>query len=283
MNGNPGRKADKRVLVPLRDPDNLALVRLGALIAKERGAGLLILHVIEVPLVLPPKSIRFDDVEARVKALRKLRELAGDLGVEVSLMVKIAHKVYEAIHETMEEGKLEALILAWHGKHLGGGGHMFGTGLDFLVQVAKCDVIVLKGMGMDEKPKRLTVLSGHAWHTTHAAEVAALLAREHEAEVTVLSVVRRKALEESTVAYGRRLMGVLEERGVPSSHEIVHSRSIMRAAVEQASKSDLLILGANPRRAFRRFHFGPLEDKLAKRVGTPVLMFRKAAEAKANH
>lgn len=269
------RKPDNRVLAPLKDPNNVALVRLGALIARERKASLLILHVIEVPLALPPKSITFDYVEEQIEALRRTREAATEMGVDTSILVKIAHKVHYAIQETMREEDPEALVLGWDGRHFGRGGRIFGDSIDLLVSVAKCDVMVLQGRAIKEKLASLTVLSSRAWHATHAAEVAALLAEEHAAVVVILSVIQRKAAEGAVVADGRRLMKVLEKRGVPSRHEIAHSRSVVEVVAEQASRSDLLVLGANPRVGLRKHHFGALEGKIAKRVSTPVLMFRK--------
>jgi nucleotide-binding universal stress UspA family protein len=74
-------------------------------------------------------------------------------------------------------------------------------------------------------------------------------------------------------------MEVFEEAGVPHEHKIVYSGSILRAVERAARDTDLLVMGASPTWALRKYAFGPLEDRIAKRVTSPVLMVRKAVEA----
>jgi amino acid transporter/nucleotide-binding universal stress UspA family protein len=278
---SPLRRAEKvghRVLVPLRDPGNLRMVELATELAKEREAELIIVHVIEVPLTLPPKSIRFGYVDERIKALQAAQELARERGVEVSVVVKIAHRVYETILDTAEEEGADLLVLGWRGERPARGGRILGSNIDFLVQRAKCDIVVFKAIGMKERLERITLLAGHAWHVAHAARVAALLSRQHGAQVTVLSVIPHKSVEEATIADAHRLMKVLEELGVQHEHKIVYSGSIVDAVVKEAAKCDLLVMGASPTWVLRKYAFGPLEDRIAKKVTCPVLMLRKAAE-----
>ncbi len=231
-----------------------------------------------MPRALPPKSIRFGYVDDRIKALNAAQDLARDLDVEVSVIVKIAHRVYDVIQETLEEEKVEALILGGRGERFGRRGRILGSNIDFVVHVAKCDVIVFKGLAIKEKFERITVLSGHTRHVIHATEVAALLAKEQDAEITILTVIPERSVEEAAIADGHRLIEMLEGLDVKCEHKIVYSRSVIEAAEKQASKSDLLVMGASPRWALRRYDFGPMEDKIAKRVGIPVLMFRKSTQ-----
>ncbi len=271
-------RVGRRVLVPMRDPRNLEVVKLGAKIAKERDAELIILHVIEVPRALPPKSIRFGYVDDRIKALNAAQDLARELDVEVSVIVKIAHRVYETILETVEQERVEALVLGWRGERPARGGRILGSNIDFLVQRAKPDVLVFKPVRIKERLERITVLAGRAWHVSHAAKVAALLAKEHDSEVTILSVIPQKAMEEATIEDAHRLMKVFEETEVRHDHKIVYSASIVKAVAAEAAKSDLLVMGASPTWALKKYAFGALEDRIAKRVSGPVLMLRKSAE-----
>jgi amino acid transporter/nucleotide-binding universal stress UspA family protein len=278
---SPLKRAEKighRVLVPLRDPGNLRMVELAAELAKEREAELVILHVIEVPLTLPPKSVRFGYVDERIKALQGVQDLAREHGVEVSVIVKIAHRVYETILETAAQEDADFLVLGWRGERPARGGRILGSNIDYLVQRAKCDVVVFKTLGIKDRLERVTLLAGHAWHVAHAAKVAALLSRRHGATITILSVVTHKAVEEATIADAHRLMKILEEMEVPHDHKIVYSPSIVEAVSKEAAKSDLLVIGASPTWVLRKYAFGPLEDRIAKKVTCPVLMLRKAAE-----
>ncbi len=271
-------RVGRKVLVPLRDPRNLDVVRLAAKVARDREAELLILHVIEVPRALPPKSVRFGYVDDRIKSLNEAEELAREMGVEVSVVVKIAHRVYETILETSEEEGAEALVLGWRGERPARGGRILGSNIDFLVQRARADVLVFKPLRIKEKMERLTVLAGHAWHVSHAARLAALLAKEHDAQVTVLSVIPHKALEEATIEDAHRLTRIFDEEDVQHDHKIVYSASTVEAVAKESTKTDLLVMGASPTWALKRYAFGALEDRIAKRVTCPVIMLRKSAE-----
>lgn len=271
-------EAGHRVLVPLRDPNNLPIVSLAAMVAKERGADLTILHVIEVPLALPPKSVRFSYVDEHIKALGPAQALAQEMGVEVSVVVKIAHKVYESILDTAEEEGVEAVVLGWRGERPARGGRILGTNIDFLVQKAKSDVLVFKPGRSEERVDRMTLLAGKALHVAHAARVASLMAKQRGSRVTILSIIPHKAMEEAAIEDAHRLAEILDERGVHHEHKIVYSASIVEAVAREAAQSDLLVMGASPTWALRKYAFGPLEDRIAKRVRCPVLMIRKAVE-----
>ncbi|MEE9592487.1 MAG: universal stress protein, partial [Thermoplasmata archaeon] len=271
--------AGRRVLLPIRDPGNLAMVRAAAQIAKERDAELLLLHVIEVPLNMPPKSVRFSYVNERIRTLRPAEEAAREVGIPVSVLVKISHRVYETILESVVEEGASLLVLGWRGERPARGGRVLGSNIDFLVQRANVDVVVLKVVGMKEKLDNLTLLAGRSSHVNYAARIAAQLARENEARVTVLSVVPLRAHEEEAIELAHRLMEVFEEAGVPHEHKMVYSGSVVSAVERAARDTDLLVMGASPTWVLRKYAFGPLEDRIAKRITTPVLMVRKAIEA----
>ncbi|MFQ5552737.1 MAG: amino acid permease [Thermoplasmata archaeon] len=278
----PVRKAvaaGRRVLLPIRDPGNLAMVRAGAQIAKERDAELLLLHVIEVPLNMPPKSVRFSYVNDRIRTLRPAEQAAREVGIPVSVLVKISHRIYETILEAVGEEGADLLVLGWRGERPARGGRVLGSNIDYLVQRVNVDVIVLKTVGMKEKLENLTLLSGRASHVNYAARIAAQLARENEARVTVLSVVPQRAQEEEAIALAHRLMEVFEEAEVPHEHKLVYSGSVLSAVERAAAETDLLVMGASPTWVLRKYAFGPLEDRIAKRVTSPTLMVRKAVEA----
>ncbi len=269
----------RRVLLPIRDPGNLAMVRAAAQIAKERESELLLLHVIEVPRNMPPKSVRFAYVNDRIRTLRPAERAARDVGVPVSVVVKISHRVYDTILEAVVEEGADLLVLGWRGERPARGGRILGSNIDFLVQRVNVDVVVMKTVGMKEKLKRITLLAGRTSHVNYAARITAQLARENEARVTVLSVVPQRAQEEEAIALAHRLMEVFVEAEVPHEHKIVYSGSVLSAVERAARDTDLLVMGASPTWVLRKYAFGPLEDRIAKRITSPVLMVRKAVEA----
>src|SRR2546425_3623586 len=104
-----------RVFLPLREFTDEALVELGARIAKARNAELSLLHVVEIPRNLPPKAIRFRYVDERIRGLQRLTRIGEHLGVDTRPVVKIGHKVYEIILDTIREEAVNLLVMGWPG------------------------------------------------------------------------------------------------------------------------------------------------------------------------
>jgi amino acid transporter/nucleotide-binding universal stress UspA family protein len=271
----------RRILVPVKDVTNQNLIRLASVIARERGARLEIMNVVEVPLATPPKAIGFSTVDNIIKDLKKLERLARREKVEASALVKIAHKVDVTIAEEAEKGSVDLLIIGWRGSPTGRA--IMGSNIDYLVQRAPCDVALAKTTGMKERLGRILVMSGHTWHTTHATALAAQIARRHDAEVTIFTVTSDPSREESDMRYARRLEDICEQAGARHRSKAVKSRSVIPAVLKEAKKHDLLVLGASAGWALKQYAFGPLEDRLARRATIPVLMLRKVGEHDLGH
>ncbi|HKZ48598.1 MAG TPA: amino acid permease, partial [Thermoplasmata archaeon] len=134
-----------RVFLPLKSFGDADLVRLGALIARTREGELSLLNVVEVPRNLPPKALRFSYVDARIKGLQRLAREARTLGVEARATVKIGHKPYELILDTMREEDVNLLLLGWPP---GRGEAILGTNIDSLIEGAPCAVAVARTRGL---------------------------------------------------------------------------------------------------------------------------------------
>ncbi len=96
--------------------------------------------------------------------------------------------------------------------------------------------------------------------------------------MTILTVVTDPAKEASDLRYAERLAGLCERAGARYKSEVVKARSAIGAVMKVVRHYDLLVLGASAGWALRQYAFGPVEDRLAKRVPIPVLMLRKVGE-----
>lgn len=262
-----------RVMVPLADLENENLVRLGALIAKDRGGELSIMNVYEVPGATPPKSIAFTMVGPRIRKMEKLERMARKSEAEVRSVIKISHSPYQTILNTIEDESVDILVLGWKGTPVGG--RILGSNIDHLIQRSRCDTIVYKTAGLPEKLNKILVISGHSWHASHATRLAILLAKEHDAEITILAVVTEGDKEEEDLSKSNRLMGICEDAGVAHSLKIIHARTEVSGVVGESAKYDLVVLGATTEWVLRKHAFGRVTDQIAKKVDKPILMFRK--------
>jgi amino acid transporter len=263
-----------RVIVPIADLEDENLVRLGAMLAREYEGELDILNVYEVPGATPPKSISFNMVNPRIRKMDRLERMARKEDIKVRSVIKIGHSPYQTILNSIEEGDADILVLGWKGKPVSGR-RILGANIDHLIQRSRCDTIVFKTAGLPEKINKLLVISGHSWHSTHATGLAIRLAKEHEAEITILTVATDKSDEKKDVEYSNRLVDMCENAGVPHNLKVIHARSEVSGVVGESAKYDLVVLGATTQWVLRKYAFGAVTDQIAKKVDKPVLMFRK--------
>ncbi len=260
-----------RVLVPLREFTNHALVRLGAAVAAAHHGELALMNVLEIPRSLPPKAIRFHYVDERIKGLRKLEKEAQAAGVDTRTVVRIGHLPYEIVLRTIEEEDVNLLVLGWRGEPGEGELRVLGDTVDYLVQRAPCDVVVARTKGLKDEVRSVLLYARASEHATGAAELAALLAAE-TGTVTVLEIAEegRAAVSMEPVADGLRRAGVAVEV------KRLAAKDPVAAVVAESRASDVLVLGAGERWALSRATFGPVVDEIARKARCPVVLFRRS-------
>lgn len=262
-----------RVLVPMADFEDVALVEFGAMMAKEKGGELDIMNVVEVPSNLPLSAVRFGDVDKTIKKLQKLGKTGKKADVDTRILLKISHKVYENILEVTEEEGVDLLVLGWRGKHTKSG--ILGSNIDYIVQRADCEVAVFKTRGLKEKLSSILLFSSAGLHTQYAVGVATKLARIHNAKIVVLVVATKERTKETELQYAEKLIELCKEYDVAHELKVISSTSAISAVEKESKNHDLLVLGASPVWKMKKYAFGPLLDKLCKEVEVPVLMLRR--------
>lgn len=264
-----------RVVLPLRDFTDPRLVGIASVLAAGGKAELILMHIVEVPSTLPPKSLRFSHVDDRIKELGQLERLGNQTGIVTRSILKISHKVYETIISTVQEEHADLLILNWRGDRPSGDKKILGTNIDYLVQRAPCDVAVIKSKGMKEHMKSILVLAGPTWHSTFATSMAVLIAKARGAKITIVGVVQDPSMESTVTKSMERLMAICQASEVETEQKLLRTPNLLDSVSEEAKANDLLVLGASTQWALRRYAFGEIEDRLAKKVNIPVLMLRK--------
>jgi amino acid transporter len=213
--------AKYRILVPVLDFVDSALPDFGAMVARKNDGELAIMSVVEVPSTLPLKSVRFADMDDTIKKVQKLSKVGKKRDVDTRVLLKVSHKVSENIIEVMEEEEVDFLALGWRGKHTKRG--ILGTNLDYIVQRANCDLAVLKTRGLKERPKNILVLSGTGIHPQFAVSIVSMLAKEHNAKVTILAVRKPEESGDAESKQAQKLATVCKDEGVESEVRVIAS------------------------------------------------------------
>ncbi|MCI4371070.1 MAG: universal stress protein, partial [Thermoplasmata archaeon] len=97
----------------------------------------------------------------------------------------------------------------------------------------------------------------------------------HRAKITILSAVQTDRELEKERGYSARLAEMCRTHGVAFEEKFVKIRNIVDAVVDEAKNYDLLAIGASSEWRLTQFAFGPMQDQIARRTETPILMVRK--------
>ena len=266
-----------RVFLPLREFEDRTLVDLGARVARERNGELSLLHVVEIPRNLPPKAIRFGFVDERIRGLQALARIGEDLGVDTRPVVKIGHKVYEIILDTIQEEAVNLLIMGWRGARIEGDRRVLGSNIDYLIENAPCDVIVFKTLGWRRPLRRIVILTSAIWSLEGVDDLALLLAEDDSPIIEVVCLASDPAEAERMKLDSAHFEGRARERGVSVEPKVVYSTHWESEALRESGEASLLMIRATSPGGLRKFALGPVEDRIVKLAKCPVLILRKGA------
>ncbi len=134
-------KKAKQVLVGLKDVDHAVELADMACRVAAHNAGVLFVHVIEMPNVTPlDAELPQADAEAQ-EILNAAARVARRSGLRVRTLVLRARSAGRALLETITAEKADLAIMGWHrGKTLSE--FLFGTTRQFLAQHAPCQMLI---------------------------------------------------------------------------------------------------------------------------------------------
>ncbi len=264
---------DYKILVPVVREEQKPLVEFAALVARVEDASVDVVTVRETPKVVPPSSLKYKDMAPHIKLVDKLKKASSRELIKSRGSVLVSHAASAAILDTVKEENVNLLVLGWEGRTRDG--RIFGTTIDKLVQAADCDAVVFKTAGLKKEVKNILMVSTPDWHVTYATSYAILLAKRDEAEITIFSASSSEEAMAKEEKDMERLSEMCTTHDVPHSKKIIRADSIERAIIEESQNYDLVVMGASHEWKLKRFAFGPLQDKVARTIDTPILMVRK--------
>jgi len=264
-----------RVLLPIDDPKNIALMDLGCLLAKDRDGELLLTTVLEVPNNVPLSNASPALLDEKKKMLEKLKLHAELMGITTRAMVSVSHDVVSAIVDTAKEEDSSMIVIGWKG-YTRTQKRILGSKMDDILHKTPCDVIVLKA---EERisPENILVLCGATWHVSKATETAAKIARSEGSRITILNVIVDDRYMDKARNYSKRLREIVESQGVPVIIKEVRPETIVGGVVGESLDYDLLVIGASAAKRWEKFDFGPVQDRITKEAKCPVLVYKRVA------
>jgi Kef-type K+ transport system membrane component KefB/nucleotide-binding universal stress UspA family protein len=171
-------------------------------------------------------------------------------------------------------------------------GIMFTPLVDYLVRLAPCPTMVVKGERIikDWQPCRVLVPTNGSLAAKHAADVAFSLSAASGGEVVVQHVLGEErnpfhyrdanpAEDEGSLSVAEEIVGELkvvgDARNIPTHTVIERHREPEAAILAFAEKNgmDLIILGTDLRPGSSRLFMGPRVERLLNKATCPVIVF----------
>lgn len=262
-----------RVLIPLDDIKNAALIDLGAILAAENNGEILLTSVVEIPTAVPIDAVDRKLVDEKKKLLEKMKRQAEAKGIRTRAVVSVSHDVVTAIIDTAKEEEANMIIMGWKGfSHTKK--RILGRKMDEILRQTPCDVIVLRAEDR-LKPENILVLSGGLWHVSSATLIAAQIARAEASRITILNAIINENHLPRAREYAKRLTRIVESEGAPVIVKEIRPETIVGGVVGETMDYDLLVIGASAARSWERFAFGPIQDKIIKNSKCPVLVYKR--------
>ena len=228
------------------------------------------LRVVRVPDETSLSEGAEEAVDSRA-ALDEIHGLLPDKRVEFKPLVRVAHRVFDGITESVSSEGADLLILPWKGSARPET-ILFGRTIDRLVQTPPCNLLVAR-VGDFSKCKRLLLPIRGGPNAEYALQIVDQLASSLDAEITVLHCEPTFAAPEFNGTlydtFIRRL------RFQPKVKRVITAQGKpIDAILQEARSHDLVIIGAGAEAEPQSFVLGPLVEELAKATDKPLLVVK---------
>lgn len=266
-----------RLLVPIANPETADRLLDGAIdVAADAGAEIHVLHIITAPPQLSLEHVPDEQVEAGEALLEDAVERAKAAGVEAQGRLRLGRSVGGGIVTVAKDIPADLVWLGWRGRPRRRD-IILGSYIDHVLSEAPCDVIVER---IEQNPpaiESILVPVAGGPNTTFAAEIAAAMARRHDAAITLCSVIDPGA-EESVEENARAVMRTADSRitGIERvEHRVVRGEDVVESILELEADHDLTVLGAAGDRLLDSLRVGDVPERVGRSAENAVMMVKR--------
>ena len=144
-------------------------------------------------------------------------------------------------------------------------------------------MIVFKSRELRKEVKKILVVSTPMWHSSHATSYAVLIAKQDYSHITIFSASTDEVGKAKEDKYADKLCQICAaDEEIEYTKLLVVDKSVEDAIVREAANHDLVVFGAAEEWSLKKFAFGSMQDRLAKRIKKPILMVRKIRKKPKN-
>lgn len=271
----------KSIIVPIdfSNQSELAL-KVAASLAKEHGAELLVLHMLELSPAIMGESgyISQEQVVHLIKIGEKrfAEFLDKPYLKEVKVTPVIKHyKVFSEVNEVAEKHKADLIVMGSHGAD--GLQEIFiGSNTERVVRTSDVPVLVIKGDIKEFKPKTFVFASDFEEESLpalkKAKEMAALL--NSKLHLVYINTPGDEFL--STADANAKISKLLDDAKIDSSVEIYNDYTVEKGVLNYSDQvsTDLIGIPTHGRRGLSHFFMGSIGEDIANHSEAPVITFK---------
>ncbi|MCU4971446.1 amino acid permease [Halobacteria archaeon AArc-m2/3/4] len=262
---------DETILIPLSNPrTERDLVELGCTVAQSRGAGVVAIHIVQVPSQTPLHQATGREHTASDRLLEAAREHAEPFDVPLETYTVFSHRSVEEVFDAARRHEADLVVMGWRESTPFAG--RAETVIDELAHELPADLLVLNDRGFD--PSSVLLPTTGTVNDALGAEIARVFCDVCESDVTLLHVVDG----ERERGGGERFLEDWSARhDLEDAATVVDTSGDVEGAISNhAADHSLLIVGATERGLLSRLVKRALALGVVEDVECSVLLTERA-------
>ena len=266
-----------RILLPLGSRKEAEiLLPVAKAIAKAYRGQLILLHVIAVPEGHPLSEGAAEASRVRQQIDAFLAE-KGMSDIPIRTVVRVAHEIWEGIWETVRQENIDLLVLGWSSETFPS--PVLGPLEDPRLATPPCHVVIIRpGLQLQTEDDwrniehiLLPIRGGP--HASLSLAIADALAETLGAHITLLHVSEPPTREDSEQFQSTWAPALHQLESVTRS--ITTVGDVASAIVQEASRHELIVMGASVRRVEPDGWIGPLLKEVIQNTNATVIVAKE--------
>jgi len=264
-------KPGHRIMVAVANPNNaLKMVRTTYKLCQVKQAGVELLHMVPVPDQVPLSSAEKYMRAGKEGILETMLYLAPLF--QTSTTLRYCRNIARGIVSAVREKHIDTLIMGWPGRrkprHFA-----IGSTVDPILELAPCNVLILKDCGGDLAAKRVLVPLAGGPNGALALEVAGILAEPQGGEITAFTVDSRPDGFDIDKFVRNNLHRIPLPPGQVKT-KVAPGARVVNAILKEAEQYDLVVLGCTGQSLLWQMTHVSIPETVAKRCAKPLVMVR---------
>ena len=269
-----------RVLVSILSHQTLpSLMETGLAVAQAHRGEVVLLHVIEVPEGEALETAR-PSTDAVVSLLESAVQYAQERGVAARPVIKIGHRISQAIVQTAREEECNFLVIG-QPQVQSFFERIVSSVVERVLQRAPCQVAVVYGRIDRDAIKQVVVPVTKGRNSQLAARLAPSIAGWFGADVRAITVLDKAMTPEESESFTSQANETLAAAELDRPLETVRASSLVRGFVRAIGRRELVVIGAPTTGPVVPVFGDTVPALIARYDRNPVIVVRAVEEQRA--